>query len=98
MHYGKTARVSGVLTNLDGNDRDVRQYDVHLVHATQLNEALFQLIGGPTGFESFIKNELNVQNLCARGWLANGGTQAKWDRLFIPGEEMRKAFVEFGVL
>lgn len=97
MRYGKTVKVSGVLTDLDGNDRDVQQYDARLTYSQQLNAPCFELVDGPTGFESFVVGITTVKDLADKGWVANNGTRGRWDRLFIPGAEMRKAFEELGV-
>lgn len=96
MHYGKTVKVSGVLTNLDGNDRDVKQYAARLTYSQQLNAPCFELVDGPTGFESFVVGITTVKDLAEKGWVANHGTSGRWDRLFIPADEMRKAFEELG--
>lgn len=97
MNYGQTVKVSGVLTNLDGNDRDVRQYDVRLYLSQQLNEPCLALSGGPTGYESFVVSEKTIKDIASRGWVANNGTKDRWDRLFIPASEMSRAFKELGV-
>lgn len=52
---------------------------------------VFQLYGGPTSFESFYITEKSIEAL-SQGWVACIGTSMRWDRLFIPREEMVKAF------
>lgn len=89
--------MSGVLTDLEGNDRDVKPYDVRLCRSQHLNADCLELVGGPTGYESFMITDKNVEGITAKGWLANNGTQGRWDRLFIPASEMQRAFKELGV-
>ena len=46
--------------------------------------------GGTTGHESLLVQAL--PSVCrGAGWLASAGTRGKWDRLFIPSGEMRRA-------
>lgn len=52
----------------------------------------FQLLGGPTGYESFTLTAEAMQRLARHGWLACMGTKRSWDRLFIPASEMQRAF------
>ena len=58
---------------------------------------IFQLINGPTGYESFhIDSEYNhLENVCDNGWTACVGTKGIWNKLFIPAEEMKKALKDF---
>jgi hypothetical protein len=86
-----------VLTDLDGNDRDVKQYDVRLYLSKQSNDACLQLVDGPTGYESLVLEPKTVADISARGWIANNGTQGRWHRLFIPASEMQRAFKDMGV-
>jgi len=51
--------------------------------------------GGVTGFES-MRFDLIPATLADRnGWLACAGTPNQWDKLFIPGEEMKKIYDYF---
>ena len=56
------------------------------------NQPVFELHGGPTGYESFCMNEKNNSQIAENGWVACMGTKNRWDKLFIPAEEMRNAF------
>lgn len=57
---------------------------------------IFQLVNGPTGYESFYIDSLNhLENVCDNGWTACAGTKGVWDRLYIPAEEMKKALAPF---
>lgn len=53
------------------------------------DKSIFQLIGGPTGYESFYMDE-DAKRLIENGWLACSGTKNKYDELFIPAIEMKK--------
>lgn len=47
--------------------------------------------GGPTGYESFnIDEYANWPRMIRHGWTACAGTAGRWDRLVIPGPEMRR--------
>ena len=56
------------------------------------NQPVFELRGGVTGYESFRMNEKTNAQIAENGWVACMGTKNRWDKLFIPAEEMRKAF------
>jgi hypothetical protein len=64
---------------------------------------IFQLIGGPTGFEAFYidfngKRVVDLDQMKERGWCACMGDVGfkfpRYDRLEISGEEMVKALSE----
>ncbi len=44
--------------------------------------------GGVTGYESMREKDVKTMNM--DGWCACGGTKGKYDKLFLPGESMRK--------
>ncbi len=57
----------------------------------------FQLIGGPTGYESFYMHDFAVKGMREKGWCACSGTKPVgtaygWDRLMISAEQMCLAF------
>lgn len=62
---------------------------------------VFQLHGGPTGFENFYigtgPGDGNPKEMSERGWCACGGCR-NYDKLFIVGTEMRKAFQDLGLI
>ena len=53
---------------------------------------IFQLEGGPTGYESFYIDEdgANLRMMAAKGWTACFGTKDRWDRLEIAATAMAK--------
>lgn len=52
--------------------------------------------GGVTGYESFyVKDYHDPEH--KRGWTACAGTKGRWDKLFIPPEEMKKVFEYFEI-
>jgi hypothetical protein len=57
---------------------------------------VFQLHGGPTGYESFYVTEENVPEMVEKGWLACSG--GDWPRLEVPADSMRQLFVGLGIL
>jgi hypothetical protein len=54
--------------------------------------------GGVTGWENFILREDDVVAMCERGWVACAGTRGRWDRLYIPADQMRSFFDAYGIL
>ena len=56
------------------------------------NQPVFELRDGPTGYEAFRMDEKNVSRILENGWVACMGTKNVWDKIFIPADEMRKAF------
>lgn len=62
------------------------------------NELTLHLIGGVTGFESFVftKNDDTLERMSKGGWLACAGTSKKYDKLFIPASQMKKVAVCIG--
>ena len=74
------------------------KYQVELEWAILETERgkVFQLIGGPTGYESFYINQKTIQRMKRNGWTACMGDVgykvARYDRLEISAEEMVKVF------
>ncbi len=50
--------------------------------------------GGVTGYESFQLTDIAIEEASKTGWYACAGTHNRWDTLYIPPEEMRKALQE----
>jgi hypothetical protein len=58
----------------------------------EVTDGVLNLIGGPTGYESFCIKDATISRMTEKGWWACAGTKDRWDSVFIPAEEMRKAF------
>ena len=76
-------------------------YGVELEY--EIKKGSFFLIGGPTGYESFVledalKDKEQLMRLFIYGWCACGGTSGVWDKLYIKGNEMRKVFIQEGLI
>ena len=83
--------MKGILTNcISGKVSEVEvSYEITY---NEDSHPVFELRDGPTGYESFCMNEKNNSQIVENGWVACMGTKNTWDKLFIPAEEMRKAF------
>lgn len=82
--------MKGILTDLETDEsRDV-ELDYEIVEND--GRKVFKLIGGPTGYESFYVDPgyINFENMFKNGWTACVGTEGVYDRLSIPGEELKK--------
>ncbi len=91
--------VKGVLTNCHSGEESEISLEYHIKPSTRDSwRKEFLLMGGPTGYESFYIDESVIECNIRFGWLACAGTKGKWDKLFIPAEEMRKAFTEAGLI
>ena len=81
--------MKGILTDcIDGTVREV-EVDYKIYESN--GRKAFQLIGGVTGYESFYLDSEYLDKMLENGWTACAGTKNKYDRLFIPAEEMRMA-------
>jgi len=95
-----TKPIKGIRTScVTGEEREVDlRYEIKpCPYANQHDTRfVFHLDGGPTGYESFTIDEYIADVTCGirRGWTACAGTKGRWDKLFIPGEEMRRVFME----
>ena len=87
--------MKGILT--DCRDETEREVYVDYKVVETKGERVFQLVGGPTGYESFyIDNDYtSLEAMCEGGWLACAGTKGRYDRLSIPAEEMSKALASY---
>lgn len=96
------APIRGILTDCHTNN----EVEIKLLY--RIDDGIFQLLGGPTGYESFrIDSNFEVfEDLCIMGWCACMGTKPVynkvgyliapgWDKLVIPGPEMRKALNDY---
>ncbi len=90
--------MKGILTDCNTGIEKGIYVDYEIVEIE--GKRIFQLIDGPTGYESFyIDSEYNhLENVCENGWMACIGTGGVWDKLFIPAEEMREALKLFMVI
>ncbi len=83
--------IKGILTNCVTNEE--REVELEYVISLRNGERIFSLLNGVTGWESFhIDNQYtNLNDMKESGWLACIGTPRKYDKLFVPAEEMQKA-------
>lgn len=81
--------MKGILTDCRTGEKKKIEIDYKIVN--DKHGKIFRLIGGPTGYESFYINSDRLERICDNGWTACVGTRGVYDKLFIPGEEMRKA-------
>ena len=81
--------MKGILTSLASGEEIEVELDYEIV--TVDGRKVFNLIGGPTGYESFYIDDAKKFKISENGWTACMGTKYVYDRLFIPAEEMRKA-------
>ena len=85
--------MKGILTScITGKTSEV-EVSYETTHSSD-NHIVFELRGGPTGYEGFRIVEKTISQMVENGWVACMGTKNRWDKLFIPAEEMRKAFEE----
>lgn len=93
IHKDGDPLIEGTLTDRYSGDAITRKYDFEI--DTEVDEdrpAIFRLIGGPTGYESFYMHDFAVKGMRKSGWTACAGTAQSWDRLSFSSEEMSKAF------
>ncbi len=84
-------KIKGILTNCVTNE----EKEVELEYEIEMRDGrrIFSLLNGVTGWESFyIDSEYSdIEGMRKCGWLACAGTPRRWDKLFIPAEEMQKS-------
>lgn len=87
-------KIKGILTNCVTNEEKEVELDYEI--KLQDGRRIFSLLNDVTGWESFcIDDEYSdIEGMKESGWLACAGTPRKYDKLFIPAEEMKKALVE----
>lgn len=79
-----------------GQSREVT-IGVYLKASSVLNGAVYlYLDGGPTGYESMPVAGLD-QAIEGEGWTACMGTDQRWDRLFVPAEELARVKKELNL-
>lgn len=84
-------KIKGILTNCITDKESIIDFEYEIREGNR-HGLLFKLIGGVTGYESFYIDDHAQENMPKFGWLACSGTEKRWDKLFIPAEEMKKAF------
>ena len=83
--------MKGILT--DCIDGEVQEIEIDYEIVERDGHKIFKLIGGVTGYESFYLDSeyTRLGKIMENGWNACAGTKGKYDKLFIPAEEMRNA-------
>ena len=96
--------MKGILTSSSTGEVSEMELEYKVTEDSE-GRRIFNLINGPTGYESFcmdnegifeddafLKSFLPndiVERMSERGWLACAGSDS-WDKLFIPAEEMSR--------
>lgn len=78
---------------------ETREVEVRLLvrpGSSRSEERWLHLEGGPTGWESMSVEYLD-EAIAAGGWCACGGTERRWDKLFVPDSSLVRARVELGI-
>ena len=75
---------------MNGKEREI---EVYYEVVKRDGRSIFRLINGVTGYESFYIYDKYTQldGMLKHGWYACAGTKGKYDKLFIPAEDMRIA-------
>ncbi|MCK4260107.1 MAG: hypothetical protein KAX49_14100 [Halanaerobiales bacterium] len=86
-------KMKGMLTDCVNG----KQKEVELGYRIEEGEeySVFHLIGGPTGYEDFRIERVDVYRMIQFGWTACMGTKNTYDRLYIRAEEMKKALGDY---
>ena len=84
-------KIKGILIDCVTNKESTVELEYE-INENDSHEFIFKLLNGVTGYESFYIDEYAEENMPMFGWLACIGTEGRWDKLFIPAEEMKKAF------
>ena len=98
----------GILTDAWTGKRSNIELDYKIVEDDE-GRRMFNLIGGPTGYESFYIDyeainpfidafHTDIKKLAKTGWIACMGTKNSWDKLLIPAIEMKKVFELEGLI
>lgn len=77
--------------NADPSDHEVLDYEFEIT-SNSIDQKVFQLIGGPTGYESFVMHDETVAAMKKRGWNACAGTPGSYNRLSFTADQMKAAF------
>jgi len=83
-------KITGILTNCLTNKESIIELEYEIIE-TDKHKPIFKIFNGVTGYESFYIDDYAQENMPKFGWMACAGTQNKYDKLFIPAEEMKKA-------
>ena len=75
----------------DPSDHGEFDYEFEIVDNT-FDQKVFQLFGGPTGYESFVMHEATVTAMKEHGWRACTGTPGSYNRLSFTAKQMKAAF------
>lgn len=89
----KTGIVKGIRTDCVTKEQRTAEFGYEIFQHED-GKKVFQLIGGPTGYESFYIDDHMINALKdpkRSGWVACMGTDGVYDRLEISSAEMRKA-------
>lgn len=83
-------KLKGILTNCVTDKQTEVELEYEITERD--GEKVFSLLNGVTGWESFYIDHwsTNLEGMKKSGWLACAGTKGRWDKLFIPAEEMQK--------
>ena len=83
--------IKGTLTNCISHKKS----EIELEYEIEIRDGkrIFCILNGVTGWESFYIDSVysNLDDMRRFGWCACAGTDGRYDRLFIPPEEMTKA-------
>jgi hypothetical protein len=88
---GENMKLKGILTNCSTDEE--KEVEIEYEITERNGERVFSLLNGVTGFESFYIDHFttDIKGMKNFGWTACAGTKDRYDKLFIPPEEMRKA-------
>lgn len=85
-------KITGTEYNASENaDHGEFEYEFEIT-SNSIDQKVFQLIGGPTGYESFVMHDETVAAMKKRGWSACAGTPESYNRLSFTGDQMKAAF------
>ena len=84
-------KIKGILTSCVTNEE--KEVELEFEIEMRNGNRIFSLLNGVTGWESFYIDSgyADLEGLKKSGWLACAGTPRRYDKLFIPAEEMQKA-------
>lgn len=91
MKYKITGTEYNASENADPSDHGVFDYEFEIT-SNSIDQKVFQLIGGPTGYESFTMHDETVAAMKECGWSACAGTPGSYNRLSFTADQMKAAF------
>lgn len=77
--------------NADPSDHGVFDYEFEIT-SNSIDQKVFQLIGGPTSYESFTMHDETIAAMKECGWSACAGTPGSYNRLSFTADQMKAAF------